>query len=236
MALQESVRSGRPLPDGITWVPLAPLRDPGSSSRDRPDAGDTRAVRARRLRCHRERLRGKQVSLLLDNAEHLLCRSSRTTSPPCSEHARRSAFRHRSRERIQIGGEASWAADARRERGQELFVERAAPPASSSGSTTRFASSAALDELPLAIGLAAARTPLFGAEGLLERVGSRLDLLRGLATATRGRPLRDHYRLVELARRSRDASSSRAGCGVRRRLSLRRRAGGWTPRPTRCSR
>ena len=64
--------------------------------------------------------------------------------------------------------------------GEELFVERArAAGVELDVDDTISELCRRLDELPLAIELAAARTPLFSPEGLLERVGSRLDLLRG---------------------------------------------------------
>ena len=86
-----------------------------------------------------------------------------------------------SRERIQIGGEESWPVPTlAANEGEALFVERArAAGVELDVDDTIRELCHRLDQLPLALELAAARTPLFSAEGLLERVGSRLDLLRG---------------------------------------------------------
>jgi len=61
-----------------------------------------------------------------------------------------------------------------------LFVTRAAALDVSVGPSAAVAHLCErLDELPLALELAAARTPLFSVEQLLDRVGQRLDLLKG---------------------------------------------------------
>ena len=122
---------------------------------------------------------GKRLVLLFDNAEHLL--------PEVAE----SIARHletegptvvvTSRERIRIQAEHTVAVpslsagDAR-----ELFVTRARQVDASFDATPAVDEICRrLDELPLALELAAARTALFSSEQLLERLSSRLDLLKG---------------------------------------------------------
>ena len=74
LALQAASRGGRPFIDGITWVALAPLRDPmlvapcdrAARSRCTERPGEPLVARSRRRSSASER------SSLLDNAEHLL--------------------------------------------------------------------------------------------------------------------------------------------------------------------
>jgi tetratricopeptide (TPR) repeat protein len=64
--------------------------------------------------------------------------------------------------------------------GVELFLERARTLGSDLEETVAVSQLCArLDQLPLALELAAARTPLFGPDQLLARLDHRLDLLRG---------------------------------------------------------
>ncbi|HEY5872984.1 MAG TPA: tetratricopeptide repeat protein, partial [Gaiellaceae bacterium] len=86
-----------------------------------------------------------------------------------------------SRERLRVGGEQTYPVPPLAESdGEALFLTRARAVDPS------FAPSEAvrelclrLDELPLALELAAARTAIFSPEQLLERLSQRLDLLKG---------------------------------------------------------
>jgi predicted ATPase len=86
-----------------------------------------------------------------------------------------------SRERLRVGGEQTYPVPPLAESdGEALFAARARAV------DPNFVPSAAvrelclrLDELPLALELAAARTALFSPEQLLERLSARLDLLTG---------------------------------------------------------
>jgi tetratricopeptide (TPR) repeat protein len=86
-----------------------------------------------------------------------------------------------SRERLRIQGEHVFAVPSMTSGDAvDLFLARSAqlgaelPPGAAVKEVC-----ARLDELPLALELAAARTPLFSPEQLLERLGQRLDLLEG---------------------------------------------------------
>ena len=86
-----------------------------------------------------------------------------------------------SRERLQLQGEHVYPVPTLDERdGVALFLARARALAPSfSGGEAVADLCARLDNLPLALELAAARTVVFSAEQLLGRLGNRLDLLKG---------------------------------------------------------
>jgi predicted ATPase len=180
LALQSAAEAADAFPDGLTWVALAPLRD--------PELVAPTVVRALELseQPHREaietlrvELEGSKSLLLLDNAEHLLPALAGELSPLRSVQG--PTFLITSRERLQLQGEHVYpvptlaASD-----GVTLFVARARaldPDFSANRSVAELCER--LDQLPLALELAAARTPLFSVEQLLERLGQRLDLLKG---------------------------------------------------------
>ena len=180
LALQAAAQASECFPDGVFWVPLAPLRDPELVL---PSLARTLGVSEERgtpleetLAAH---LNGKSLLVLLDNVEHLL--------PPAAVQiaALRSLNGSRllvtSRERLRISGEQAWPVPTLDEDdGTALFLVRArAVDPGFTSSPTVDELCARLDELPLAIELAAARTAVFSAEQLLERLSQRLDLLRG---------------------------------------------------------
>jgi predicted ATPase/class 3 adenylate cyclase len=180
LALQAAAQASGCFPDGVFWVPLAPLRDPELVL---PSVARTLAVSEERgtpleeaLAAH---LNGKSLLVLLDNVEHLL--------PPAAVQiaALRSLNGSRllvtSRERLRISGEHAWPVPTLAEDdGKALFLVRAhAVDPGFTPSPTVDELCARLDELPLAIELAAARTAVFSAEQLLERLSQRLDLLKG---------------------------------------------------------
>ena len=180
LALQAVAEAADDFPDGLWWIPLAPLRDPavvpattaralGVAEQPGRDLGDVLDAA----------IGGKRLVLLYDNAEHLL--------PEVAE----SIARHletegptvivTSRERIRIQAEHTFAVpsmsagDAR-----DLFVARARQVDASFEATPAVEEICRrLDDLPLALELAAARTALFSSEQLLERLSNRLDLLKG---------------------------------------------------------
>ena len=123
------------------------------------------------------RLDGKRALLLLDNAEHLLPDIAREIAT--LREIAGPTFLVTSRERLQLQGEHVYAvpplADAD---GVDLFVTRARgfdTGVSESSSVAELCSR--LDNLPLALELAAARTVVFSPRQLLERLSERLDLL-----------------------------------------------------------
>jgi predicted ATPase len=180
LALQAAAESSEFFPDGIFWVPLAPLRDPElvlpSLAQALALSEEPGTPLEARLVAH---LSGKSLLVLLDNVEHLLPRAAdriaalRATNGSC--------LLVTSRERLRIAGEQAWPVPPLADDdGAELFLARARaidPAFSTTAAVDQLC--ARLDELPLAIELAAARTAVFSAEQLLERISQRLDLLKG---------------------------------------------------------
>jgi predicted ATPase/class 3 adenylate cyclase len=180
LALQAAAEAAAAFPDGITWVALAPLRDASLAGvavaqalgiREQPDVEPMEALMSA--------LRGKAALLLLDNAEHLLPAVADLVAGLAG--ADGPTVLVTSRERLRLQGEHTWpvpqlsAPDA-----VELFLAQARrvdvgfQQSSAVGELC-----ARLDHLPLAVELAAARTAVFSPEQLLERIGERLDLLKG---------------------------------------------------------
>jgi predicted ATPase/class 3 adenylate cyclase len=180
LALQAAAEATEAFPAGVWWVPLAALRDPTFvlpavaqtfGLTDRPETSLEETIASE--------LAGKQALLVLDNCEHLMPEVAdaigvlRDLDGP--------TVLVTSRERLRIRGEQAWPVPTLREEdGTSLFVACAKsvdPSFASSPAVAELCSR--LDELPLAVELAAARTALFTPAQLLDRLGQRLDLLRG---------------------------------------------------------
>jgi predicted ATPase/class 3 adenylate cyclase len=180
LALQAAAEASDRYPDGIWWVPLAPVRDPALLLSAVAQALEVKEQPGRDLdETLTAELGGKRALLLLDNAEHLLPAAAEeiaklvATSGP--------ALLVTSRERLQLQGEQVYPVPTLAERdGIELFLARARalePAFAANESVSQLC--LRLDNLPLALELAAARTTLFSPEQLLERLSQRLDLFKG---------------------------------------------------------
>jgi predicted ATPase len=175
LALHAAAEVSGDYPAGVFWVPLAAVRDPsvvpsilarelGSGASEDAIAGE---------------LAGRRVLLVLDNAEHLLPEVAGMIARLVSVEG--PTVLVTSRERLRLRGEHTFAVPSLDRRdAEELFVARARQVDSAFVATPAVAELCRrLDDLPLAIELAAARTSMFTAEQLLERVCGRLDLLTG---------------------------------------------------------
>lgn len=181
LALQVAAEVSDEFPDGVWWVPLAPMHEGASVL---PAIAQTLGVVEEQgrsvLEALAERVAGRQLLLVLDNAEHLLpdvAAELASLVASCPD----LRLLVTSRERLQLAAEVAspvpplLAAD-----GERLFLDRARAVGVSLIEDERVSEVCArLDQLPLALELAAARTVVFAPEQLLERLGQRLDLLKG---------------------------------------------------------
>ena len=181
LALQAAAQASDAFADGVHWLPLAPVRDAALTfATIAQSVGVVERTDRSPLESLVEWLAGKRLLLVLDNAEHLMPSFAADVSTLLAA-APGVALLVTSRERLRVAGEQVYAvptlssADA-----AELFVSRAR------ATDQEFADvpavhelCARLDHLPLALELAAARTGLLTPAQLLERLGRRLDLLKG---------------------------------------------------------
>ena len=180
LSLQAAAEASDGFPDGVFWVPLAPLDDPALVASTIAHGLDVKEQPGRALvdvLC--ERLQGRRLLVLLDNAEHLLPELAVTVSRLSGVAGPTVIVT--SRERLRLAGERTYpvpelaGADA-----VDLFMARAADAGVLlERSATVEELCVRLEQLPLALELAAARTVVFTPDQLLERLAQRLDLLKG---------------------------------------------------------
>jgi len=180
LALRAAEAAAASFSDGLWWVPLASVLDASlfvpelAHALHVPEQGS--GSLAERLG---DRIAGKSMLIVLDNLEQLLpavagplARLREFAGP---------TFLVTSRERVRVQGEHVFQVPVLTDAAAaELFCARAAasagsfvPPPSLPGLCAK------LDNLPLALELAAARTPMFSVDELLGRLAQRLDLFRG---------------------------------------------------------
>ncbi len=164
--------------DGATlFVPLAPLRDAALVA---PTIGETLGAASGDVASIAARINERRTRVVLDNAEHLLPEAALVVA---SLIAGTPTLRLlvTSREALRVQGEVQIDLPPMVEDDAvELFLARARAVTTGIERTTSVKELCAhLDCLPLALELAAARTKLLSPEMLLERLGERLDLLRG---------------------------------------------------------
>ncbi|HEU0304830.1 MAG TPA: adenylate/guanylate cyclase domain-containing protein [Gaiellaceae bacterium] len=179
LAVHAAAEAAESFRDGIWWVPLSPLHDAdlvlssvaqALEVEDQPGQTLADGVAAR--------LQGRRALVILDNAEHLMPEVAseiaglRATAGP--------SLLVTSRERLQLQGEHVYPVPSLdQEDGVELFVARARSLGSAVEESEAVAELCArLDNLPLALELAAARTVVFSPVQLVERLSERLDLLK----------------------------------------------------------
>ena len=184
LALQAAAEAADDFADGIWWVPLAPLRDPGIVLRHTARTLDVIEQPDRPLEeVLAEMLNGKRMLLLIDNAEHLLPDAAGAIATLRDLGGPKLVVT--SRERLQLTGEHVYPVPQLiPPEGLGLFAARAAAidPSFEAGSAVADLCSR-LDNLPLAIELAAARTSVLRPEQILERLGGHLDLFKGARDA-----------------------------------------------------
>jgi predicted ATPase/class 3 adenylate cyclase len=171
LGLQAAAEAAERYPDGIFWVPLAPLRDPELVLATAGQALGAKDGLA-------EHLADKSLLLLFDNFEHVV-----EAAPRLSELLASCPNIHllvTSREVLRVPGEQAYPVPPlETDDGMELFVARARaalPSFVASDAVPELC--ARLENLPLALELAAARVRVLSPEQLVERLSQRLDLLK----------------------------------------------------------
>jgi non-specific serine/threonine protein kinase len=171
-------------PDGVYFVPLAPVRDPGLVPSTIAQSIGLQDARDRPLMEHLvSQLRERQLLIVLDNFEHLLAGAPVVTQLLRETNALRILVSSRSS--LHVSGEQECPVPPLAvPESVCLFAERAA--AAVPGFTLDEENAAAiaqiarrLDGLPLAIELAAARVKLLAPQAILPRLEHSLRLLTG---------------------------------------------------------
>jgi predicted ATPase/class 3 adenylate cyclase len=172
LALQAAAEAAEAFPDGVWWVPLAPLRDPTLVLESAAQAVGSHNGLA-------EHISDKAMLCLFDNFEQVVEAGAALAELVAA--CPKLEVLVTSRERLRVVGEQTYPVPPLAESdGEALFLTRAraVDPAFAPSDAVRELC-LRLDELPLALELAAARTAVFSPEQLLEKVSARLDLLKG---------------------------------------------------------
>lgn len=171
LALQAAGEASDQYPDGVFWAPLAALRDPKLVLEVAAQALEARDGLA-------DRIADRRLLLILDNFEHLIdaARELAGLLAACPN----VQLLVTSRERLRLPGEQAFPVPPLEPQdATELFAARARavdPRFEPRPAVHELCSR--LDNLPLALELAAARVPVLSPEQLLERLSKRLDLLK----------------------------------------------------------
>jgi len=171
LSLQAAAEQAERYPDGVFWVPVAPLRDPALVVDSAAQAVGASGGLA-------EHLADKRLLLVLDNFEHLIEVAEELV--PLLQSCPNLKLLVTSREVLRIPGEQAYPVPPLEpQEGEALFVTRARAADPAFSPTPALSELCArLDNLPLAIELAAARVRVLSPEQLLKRLSKRLDLLK----------------------------------------------------------
>ncbi len=172
LALQAVAEASDCYPDGVWWIPLAPVRQAELVLATAAQAVGSRNGLA-------EHISDKQMLCLFDNFEQVV--EAGTELADLLAACPNLDVLVTSRERLRVRGEQTYPVPPLAEQdGVALFNARARAVDPSYAASDAVAELCLrLDSLPLALELAAARTALFSPEQLLDRLSERLDLLKG---------------------------------------------------------
>lgn len=199
LALQLGAESVDRFDDGTYFIDLAPIRDPhGVLVSIARTIGLSESSNGSMLDDLKTQMREKNMLLLLDNCEQVT--SAAVLIAELLQYCPRLKMLATSREALHVRGEHLYpvpplglpkigarqlmVAELAHYEAVQLFVERAQSVKPNFALTEENAAAVAelclrLDGLPLALELAAARIRLFSPQALVQRLGSRLQLLRG---------------------------------------------------------
>jgi predicted ATPase len=184
LALHAAAAAADDFPAGVWWVPLAPLREPALVLETAAKALGARTGLA-------EHVGDSRLLLVLDNFEHLIDAADGLAD--VLSVCRNLHVLVTSRELLQLPGEQAYPVPPlEAAEGRALFVARARGVKPDFQLTAEVSELCArLDNLPLAIELAAARVRMLTPRQLLERLAGGLDLLQsGRGTDARQQTLR----------------------------------------------
>jgi predicted ATPase/class 3 adenylate cyclase len=171
LGLQAAADASDRYPDGVFWVPLAPLRDPDLVLETAGQALGAKDGLA-------EHVSDKSLLLLLDNFEHVVEAADGLAELLAACPNLRLLVT--SRELLRLPAEQAYPVPPLEPQdGTELFLARALavdPGFVASAAVPELC--ARLEQLPLALELAAARVRVLSPEQLLDRLSGRLDLLK----------------------------------------------------------
>jgi predicted ATPase/class 3 adenylate cyclase len=194
LALQAAAEAAEGFPDGVFWIPLAPLRD--ASLLDTTFAQALEVSEQAGVAIADSivgAFAGRRALLVVDNCEHLVDAVADLVRR-LVEGCPRLVVVGSSRERLGLRSERVYAVPPMAPTdGELLFLERARAVDSDFEPDEHVAAICeAVDELPLAIELAAARVRSLSTRAIRERLGERLSLL-----ATRDRDVEERQRTLE---------------------------------------
>jgi predicted ATPase/tetratricopeptide (TPR) repeat protein len=191
LALQVAAELTGEFPDGVWFIELAPVVDPGAvPSAVATALGVTRPVGDSIGASVAQALSGRRLLVVLDNCEHVLDETAAVVDAVLAG-APTVWVLATSREGLRAGGEQLWPVPSLDTRAgevspaAELFVERAKAvnPLFDQGDAATMAAVAEicsrLDGIALAIELAAARMVAMSPQDLRDRLGDRFRLLSG---------------------------------------------------------
>jgi predicted ATPase/class 3 adenylate cyclase len=172
LALQAAAAAADSHPGGVFWAPLAPLRDPGLVLETAAQAVGARNGLA-------EHIGGTATLLLFDNFEHVVEAADDLAALLAG--CPRLNVLVTSREPLHLSGEQQYPVPSLApQESIDFFTARAsAVKPDFEGDEAVAAICRRLDELPLALELAAARVKALSPQQILERLEQRLPLLTG---------------------------------------------------------
>ena len=183
LALQAAAEAAASFEDGVHWVSLAPLRDPAYCLSAIAQALEISEQPPASLQATlAEALQGKAACLLvLDNAEHLLPAIADDIAL-LRDIPGGPSLLVTSRERLDLQAERLYPVPSLQDsEAAELFSDRASylDPAHDPSDPAIATLCERLDQLPLALELAAARSDLYSPSELLDAIEGHLELLTG---------------------------------------------------------
>jgi predicted ATPase/DNA-binding SARP family transcriptional activator len=170
LAVRAAAEVAADYPDGVSWVPLAELRDPALVP-----ARIAQALAIKDERELAERIGERRLLLLLDNCEHVLAAAPALAQLLVACPSLK--LLTTSREPLHLAGEREYLVPMLREQDAVALFQQRAHAAEPEEAVLKICRR--LDCLPLAVELAAARTKLLSPQALLERLERRLPLLTG---------------------------------------------------------